>query len=315
MSSDRLRAHAAMVLTALIWGASFTLMKLALREISPLEMTLLRYPIAAFGFAAVLLICRGSLPSIPKCDWVRTLAAALTGIVGYGVVVSIGLQNSASSITGLINTIVPVFTLILSYFFLGERLTRNKLFGIIIALCGVILIVVRGSGDADFTIASIIGPILVTTAMFSWSIYSVLAKPLLADYPAISFTALMMILGTILMSPAAMVIDWSNLPHVSPIVWIAAAFAGIGSTLIGQLLWNYSLTILDASQVSVYMYLVPVTTLISAILLLGEVVTVYFVLGGALIVVGVALTQTSSFHLSSLNNRLAEHLVRLEPDD
>lgn len=291
MMSDRLRAHAAMLLTALTWGVSITLVKLALEEISPLEVALLRYFVAAVGFLIVLLIGRRNLPSIPRRHWPRTLAAAATGMVGYGVVVSIGLQNSTSSVTGLINTVGPIFTLILSCIFLGESLTPNKMIGIAVAMCGVVLIVVRGGGDANLTVASAIGPLIVATAILLWSVYSIIAKPLLADYAAIPFTGYITIIGALMMAPIAVVVDWGGLSTVSLAVWVAVAFAGIGSTLVGQLLWNYSLSVLDASEVSVYLYLVPVAAVISAILLLGEVITVYFVLGGVMVITGVALTN------------------------
>lgn len=280
-----------MLLTALIWGVSFVLMKLALREIQPEAITLLRYLVASIGFGVFLLAGRRNLPSIPRRDWVRTIAAAATGVVAYGMLVAIGLQNSASSIASLINTTGPVFTLVLAGIFLNESLTRNRILGIAIAVCGVLLIIIRGSGETNLTVANVFGPFLVVVAVLSWSLYSILAKPLLQDYPAIPFTAYLMILGTLLMAPVALVTKWDASAIASPIVWIAAGFSGIGSTLIGQLLWNYALTILDVSEVSAYLYLVPLTTVITAITFLGEAVTIYLLLGGAIIVIGVALTN------------------------
>jgi drug/metabolite transporter (DMT)-like permease len=184
-----------------------------------------------------------------------------------------------------------VLTALFAAILLDERLTVVRVIGSLIALTGVVFIVVFGASGGGFGHASFTwGALFAVVTPVSWSLYTVLSRPLTGRYPPVATVGLTLMLGTIVLLPFT--VDTARaLPNLSIGDWGWIVFLGIGGSLLPYLVWYWSLRILSANSVVVYMYPIPLFAMLFSWLILhrtpGEVAWV----GAAFVLFGVLLTQ------------------------
>lgn len=282
-----------LLLSAALWSFAYVFIKVALKEIPATTLVFIRLVLVAITFAALVAIQRQPMPRIRRRDIPALVVASAGGILGYNLLANLGLQYTTASAGSLLNAAVPVFTLALSCFLIGEKLAVHKVVGIGVALVGTVVVILKGGGDADIGFVHAFGALLILVGLLGWSIMAVLSKPLLSVYPTLFYTAVVSVIGGIMILPAVTLVRVEQVTALSWLAWASIAYLSIFSTVVGHVLWNYGLSKLDPSQVSVYLYLVPLGALVSANIFLGEAITLYLLLGGALIIFGVMLTNRS----------------------
>ncbi len=277
---------------ALLWGASFVATKAALREISPVTLIVLRFAmgIAVLAFAAWRL-------RILRAVQGRDLGLlALLGAIG--VTVHQGLQatgltlTSASSMAWLV-ALNPVFTAILAWLFLREAFGGVKLAGLALAFAGAILVVTKGTFNADtLHLPSTGGDLLALASSLNWAIFSVASKPLLKRLPPTLMMLWVMFLGWVFILPFfAFGHGWTEIAGLTAGGWLAVVFLGILCSGLAYLFWYDALSNIEASQVAAFIYIEPLVTVVVAALILSEQFTLTAFLGGLTILLGVYLVN------------------------
>jgi drug/metabolite transporter (DMT)-like permease len=291
-----LRVHLSLLLTAAIWGGTIPAIKYLLRTLEPNDVLLLRVGGAALIFTAILATQgRRAFPHSRR-DTLSLLALGILGITVMNLALINGQTLIPAALASLIVTSNPVFTAIFSRILKGEPMTARKIGGIALAGAGFVIVLLWGSGkDAELSAEHIKGMLIVMIAPFSWSIYTVLTKPYLTEYPPTNvagYTAIAGFLGALplLGREGGAVHRLRELDSlgVSLIVFLSAF-----GFVVAYVLWYRGLQVLSASQTAVYIYLVPVFGLFFAWRFLGEEITPYLLLGGATILAGVVLTNTA----------------------
>ncbi len=289
-----IRIHLQLLFTAMVWGGQFVVLRFILRELGPFEVLLLRTLLAA-SFYLVLLIGlvlrRGSLPRITKADWRLMPLVALLGIPGGGFGMITAQRYITADVASLITVIGPIFTALAAYLLLGQRLRMSQLFGIALAICGFLLILLFGGKGARFEVSNMLGVLLMVSSPFLWAFYTVLSKSLVMRYGSTIVTGLAMLIGLLYLLPIFSGNFITHLRAMSGTAWAAALFSGLIATGISYLLWNQGLLILQPAQVAVYIYLVPVFGIITAAIVLGTRPTLWALLGGLTIFAGVIVTN------------------------
>jgi drug/metabolite transporter (DMT)-like permease len=286
---------AAIATTLLLWASAFAGIKAGMRltpsgipgpdGYGPGQVALLRFGTASLVLAAYALITRMRLPS--REDLPRILVAGLLGITGYHLALNFGEVRVAAGAASLLIAAGPVFTAILSFVFLRERLTLVGWLGIAVAFAGVAVISLGQSGGLHFEPAAM----LVLLAALSTSGYFIVSKRMLSGYSALQVTSFTIWAGTL---PMLVFVPGlvRQMPHAAPQATWAIVYLGVFPAAIAYVLWNYALSRMPASLLTTFLYLSPVLAMFIAWLWIGELPALLTIVGGAVAIVGVIVVQT-----------------------
>ena len=171
----------------LLWGASFTLLKLGLRGIPPIDLAFLRFLVAMAFFVTIGYLLDRSIYSLSILrDWKVILAMGLAGVTFYNVFQNIGLEYTTASNSSLIISANPVFIALLAHFYLKEKMKLMQMAGVAVALLGIVFIV--GPSRLSFGLESAIGDLLSLGAAVSWAVCAILGKKVLSKHGALKVT-------------------------------------------------------------------------------------------------------------------------------
>ncbi|KGP82477.1 MULTISPECIES: DMT family transporter [unclassified Paenibacillus] len=294
--------HLLALLTILIWGTTFISTKVLLIDFTPAEILFFRFLI---GYVVLLLIYPRSMRMTSFREEGLFIGAGLCGVTLYFLIENIALVYTLASNVGIIVSIAPFFTAVLAHFFLdGERLHRRFIVGFGIALTGIILIGLNGSVILQL---NPLGDLLAFVAPAVWAIYSVLMRKIgKLPYHTIGATRKVFFYGLLFMLPALFLFEFhfdlgrfANMANLSNLL-----FLGLGASALCFVTWNRAVNLLGAVKTSVYIYLVPVITLIASALILQERITWITLLGTLLTLLGSFVSEKkvrSKKHLNMLD--------------
>ena len=288
MSAYLRTAHLLAVVTSVIWGTTLISTKVLLHHgLSPEEIMLYRF-VLAYIFLWVLHPRMHRIASLKE----ETLFL-LTGLFGgsvYFITENTALELTQASDVGLIVAIAPLLTALLAHFLLkGERLNRRLITGSLIALTGVALVIFNGRFVLQITVS---GYLLSLAAALSWAFYSICYRKI-GNYPVLFVTRRIFFYGLLtlapyfLFNPARTPLSTLLIPEVA----LNLLFLGLIASSLCFVMWNIAINRLGAVKTSNYIYLVPGVTIVTAALILHEIITPYAIIGAALILLGVYLAE------------------------
>lgn len=278
------------IMSISFWGISFVSTKAVLDKLDPYTLLVLRFGIGAL-FLLVLLVLKRYPLNIPLKYIPHLIVLGILGVFIHQVIQATALLTINASAAGWIISFSPVFTVILSVFFLHEKMTLLKASGIIVAIIGVLL-VTTSSNQHSLQLPVNIGYLLMILSTLNWAIYSVLLKKLDIQLPSLVVTFYMCLIGFTLTTPFLVRNKgWEIMPFLTSVEWAHLLFLGVFVSGVAYWYWAKALEVLEASQVSMFLYLEPVATLITAVLLLREKIIPVSILGGVIIIVGVIVAN------------------------
>lgn len=278
------------IMSISFWGVSFVSTKAVLDKLDPYTLLVLRFGIGAL-FLLVLLVLKRYPLNIPLKYIPHLIVLGILGVFVHQVIQATALLTINASAAGWIISFSPVFTVILSVFFLHEKMTVLKASGMIVAIIGVLL-VTTATNQQSFQPSINVGYLLMILSTLNWAIYSVLLKRLHIQLPSLVVTFYMCLIGFTLTTPFLVRNKgWEMIPFLTSVEWAHLLFLGVFVSGVAYWYWAKALEVLEASQVSVFLYLEPVATLITAVLLLQEKIIPVSILGGIIIIMGVILVN------------------------
>ena len=190
---------------------------------------------------------------------------------------------------------IPIWSAVLAALFLGETFGPRKIVGLCLGTLGAVLVVTRGEFSSGvLALPSTRGDLLMLASTVTWAVYTILGRETLMMLGSRRATAATMLLGWIMLAPFFVrAAGWQEYSTLSTTGALAIVFLGIGCSGLGYLFWYAALERLEASQVAAFLYVEPLFTLAAAVALLGESVAATTVVGGVLVLVGVATVQTA----------------------
>lgn len=284
-----IQGHLLAFVTIFIWGTTFISTKILLKAISPIEILFIRF---AIGFALLLLICPHRLRIRERKQELYFAGAGLCGVMLYFLLENIALTYTFASNVGVIVSIAPFFTAILAHYFLdGEKLRLRFFMGFVLAAAGIFIISFNGSSRLEL---NPMGDILALSAAVVWAAYSVLTKKISGfHYNTIQTTRRIFFYGLLFMLPALLIFGFhpSIDQLIQPVNLFNILFLGFGASALCFVTWNSAVKQLGAVKTSVYIYAVPVITVVTSILVLQERITGIAVLGIVLTLAGLLVSQ------------------------
>lgn len=284
---NRRRAIFLLVLLVLSWGFNWIFAKMTLEYVSPVWVTTLRLlPACALFFALCLATGRVRVPV--KADLPVVFSIGLLHMVGFSVLVSIGLQYLPAGKSIVLAYTSPLWVVPAAWFFLREPLTVRRLLGLLIGLSGVVLIMQPGQMDwSDPNI--VLGHVFMLTGALCWAISIVYGRVHKWVTPPFSLLPWQMLVGGVVQLVLALVIE--GIPHIN---WTLELWLLLGfNCLIGNGLayWMMNLVSRDlpAGVVAMGLLGVPVIGLVCSSLFLGETLGLPLVIAAVLIILGIVL--------------------------
>jgi drug/metabolite transporter (DMT)-like permease len=280
-----------LLFVAIVWGINFSVVKYALADFHPLSFTAVRFLLAAL-FLLFVMRATGEPFPIDRRDRPAVVRLGFTGITIYNIFFMLGLKYTTASHSALFISMSPLVAAVIQSLTGRERITMRGVAGLVLAFLGAVLII--GSQHGEFTFSSdlFLGDVLTLCGTVTWALYTVTARPLLERYSALKVTAYNMAVGTVLLLPVALPDllrqSWTS---VSVRSWLALGFAAFISAGIAFSLWYQGVKRIGVTRTMVYHYIMPLTAVAFAAVFLGERISGQTILGGASILLGIALVQ------------------------
>jgi len=273
----------------LIWGYTWAVIKIGLDYFPPFLFSTLRLMLG--GFLLLIVLPFIHVPWKPeKKDLKSLFIMGLLMSTGYFGLLTFGMQYVSSGETAVLVYLMPILVSLLAHYLLGERLTLLKGIGLISGLIGLIFII----GPQAFSYQNketLLGQILILLSALVWAFANIYSKKHFTNYNKEKMTAWQMIMGsTLLLILSICTEDFSTVQWNGTSI-LTLLFTGILSSAVAFALWFRVLNKIEASTASMALMLVPFFGLVFGWLQLGEHLTLYQLIGAALIFLGIFLVS------------------------
>jgi drug/metabolite transporter (DMT)-like permease len=285
----RVFAILAAFLVQLLYGLNYTFAKVVMNDdfVPPFAFVVLRVA----GATILFWLFSPLLPQekIDKRDYVKFFIAAIFGVVINMLLFLKGLELTTPINASVIVTITPIIILVLSSFFLNEKITKMKVIGVLLGFCGGILLTALGTSTRAGDNLPL-GNLFIFINVISYSIYIILIKKLTEKYHPFTFIKWLFLFGFFMVLPFGyselLEIQWHTF---TPYVWFSILFVVVGATFGTYLLNPLALRQLKASTIGIFIYLQPVIAGLFAIIMGSDSIGYVKILAMVLIFCGVYL--------------------------
>lgn len=283
--------YVVILLPIIFWAFAFPFIKIGLEELSPVNLTILRLFLVCGVFLLLLLFGRNKFTPLQRKDILPLFLLGFLGVVVYHLGLNYGEQYISASAASLIIATIPIFTVIFATILLKEKITRKIAVGVPLSLSGVVIISLTGTSGDPFAVSYLSAAFAVLLSAFVGAGYTIAGKKLLTRYSALSLTVYAMLLGCVGLLPFLSSSLVKETMELSLRGWSAVLFLALLPTVVGYVLWYVALEVKTASEVSVFLYFIPVLSTIISYVLFNEYISVLFAFGGLLVIGGLVIVN------------------------
>lgn len=280
-----------LLLMALIWGFNFTVLKYGTQVLDPMAYNAVRMIVGASVMVGIVLTQRDKLPTPRE---IGTLM--LLGVLGHGVYQAFFIQGLARTRAGTASLVIaasPAVIAIIGRIFGVEHVTKRQVLGILASISGVLLVIV-GSATSSEGPSSVNGDLLILVSVVAWSFFTMWLRPFTHRLDGVQIAAWTLTGGTIPMAllagPALLRANWGG---VTPLTIGAILYNGLMGLGVAYLFWYRGVRVIGPTRTAMFSNLQPIVAVAVSWPLLGEVPTLFQVIGAVGVVVGVLLTRSS----------------------
>ncbi|WP_440708914.1 DMT family transporter [Herbiconiux sp. YIM B11900] len=275
-----------------LWAGNYIVGAAAVVAMDPVSLALLRWLIAVVPlFVIAQLVERPRWRDLLKA-WRAILVLAGFGLLGYNLFLYAALEHTDALSASLVNAFNPALISIAAALVLRERLRATGVAGILVALAGVLVVLSGGDPGSLFRGGFGTGELLMLGAILAWTGYTIAGR-LVTGIPPIASTACQAVVSIVVLAPVAAFRGGPTLPEGGQ-VWLALLFIGLFPSVLSYLLWNRALTVIPPARAGVFLNLITVFTAAFTVLA-GHPFTVAQLVGGAIVIAGVALANERAF--------------------
>ncbi len=281
------------VTATIVWSGNFIVARGVIDRIPPISLAFYRWLMASviilpIGYKATT----QDFPVIRK-NWKYLFWVSLSGVTLYNTFLYVaGHYSPAINLALIATTTSPVMAIILAAVFLKEKIHLLRLIGLLICICGILLLLSGGSVDNLLGFHFSTGDWWLLTGALWFAIYNTLVKIKPPGISALGFLVVVFSLGTAMLFPFYI---WEL--SISPPVlfdWNLAGiilYLGLGACVISYLCWNEAIRILGAARTSLFGNLIPVFSTLEAVLILDERITTIHAVSGVIVIAGLVLAN------------------------
>ena len=285
-------AELGVLVIMVFWAGNFIVVKGAIGILPPIGFTFLRYLVAAATLVALLRWREGAI-RLPHGD---VLKIALLGVIGFGcyqILWPVALQTIPAGDSALLIATTPVMTALLAMAIGADTPNAVKLIGAFVSFAGVALVIAAGQGLVLG--ASLAGDLLTLVAAACWAIYTVFGAGILRRHSPLVTTTWAILAGTVFIAPLGIAqLAMADLTDIAPIVVLAILYSGTLSAGVANVVIFHAVKLIGPTEVTALQFLVPPLAVVMAAIFLSEAIRPVQVIGGAIILLGVALLRRGS---------------------
>ncbi len=292
-AQNKLIVYLEALLAVVIWGGTFIATKVTLREVSPATIVWLRFGIGIMILGITVAVRKQfAFPARSELGYFALLG--FIGVTFHQWLQATGLITAAATTTAWIVATIPVFSAMLGWLVLKEKLGLVRVGGMILAAAGVILIVSKGEPASLLTGSfGSFGDFLILISAVNWAVFSVLSRRGLQAHPATRMMFYVMAFGWLFAN------IWlfgfgpglSEIPRLTFNGWAGILVLGVLGSGIAYIAWYDALQAIPASQLAAFINIEPLVTTVMAAFLLAEKISLLSILGAGLIILGVYLVN------------------------
>jgi drug/metabolite transporter (DMT)-like permease len=280
-----------------VWAANFIVVKDAIATLPPVGFTMLRYGLASIALLVILRLHEGDV-RLPRPDVLRILLLGGLGFGLYQILWTTGLVSIPAGDSALIIASTPVLVAVLAVIIGADTLTPLKFAGAALSFLGVVVVIAAGVGISMS--GSALGSLLTLGAAACWASYTAFAAPILRRHSPLVLTTWATIGGTLVLIPPGVAqlaapgaLGPTQAERLVPIV-LAVAYSGMLAAAFANVIVFNGVRLLGPTRVITLQSFVPPMAVVLAFFFLGEPIRPAQVVGGLIILLGVALTRRAS---------------------
>jgi len=280
-----------LVLSALFWSGNFVISRGMHAAIPPFTLAFWRWLTA---FLILLLFAVKYLWQDRKLARRHALfigVQGLVGVAGFNTFVYLAMQTTTAINAVLVNSCIPVLIAVCSWIFYREVMTVRQCMGVLVSLCGVLLIISRGELAHLLSVNFNQGDILVLIAAGLWAVYSANLKRYPQELHPLAYQSGIVLIGVLVLTPfffyelgAGRVMQVS-LASIGTIIYVA-----LFASILAYIFWNRAVRTVGANKAGPFIHLMPVFSAVLAVIFLGEKIQVFHLQGIVLIFIGIFMT-------------------------
>lgn len=289
-AAERRTAFILLTFMALFFGGTWVAGKVAVDAIPPFTLAAVRFSIASI---LLWIWARSKTPSGRRptvADLPLIASMGLTAVAAYNVLFLYGLKLAPASDGAIIVPgLAPVMTAAMASIFLGERIGRWGVAGLMTALAGLILVMNPGGSHAP---GRLLGDVFYFLGAVCWGIYSIMGKTATARFSPVNATLYATVTGTLFLLPFAVAErGWNSLAAAPVGSWIGALYLAVFGTVLAFVFFYEGVKRIGAARATTFAFLVPIFGVVSSVIMLGERLLASTITGGVLVLVGLWLVQ------------------------
>lgn len=289
-----------MLLVFITLAATFTpiFAKLTVAEISPLSFGFFRFGTAAILFYITLKVRRLDL-KFERKDYPRLLLLALLCIPLNQFFFLTGIKMSFASHSGIIYSLNPVYAYVVAVLFKYEKFYISKLFSILLTVVGIFFIFWENFSGTSVNNTVVSGDILLLFAVLTFSMYLTLGKTTIEKYGALKTSTFVFLVGSVMYIPL-FIYDLPNLSFekVTLMGVIGYIYLSVVVAYLAYFVWYYALKHIAVSKLTTLSNISPLLTVLFSIIFLGEHISLFFVIGSLITLIGVFIMHRVSIDIS-----------------
>ena len=283
MKSKRFFGSIELSIAAIIWGAMFVVVKIIVDEVHPIQLVWLEYLISLV-FLIGYSVMKGekwhiNWPDLKLIFWIGVIGNTISLVAQE---MGTGLSNAQTG--SVITSTIPAFMIIFGWLILKEPLDKVKIFSVLIAILGVVMIVGLKMSGSNV----VLGVLLLILTAITWALMSVLIKKV-KTYSSLQITIMSTVVAVVCLTPFILS-DMSSLTSINfldPKVIFSLLYIGGVSTAVAYVMWNKGLKVISASSSGLFYLIQPIVGSFLGWLLLGEQISIGFIIGSAMILASV----------------------------
>jgi drug/metabolite transporter (DMT)-like permease len=282
-----------LVCMTLLWGGAFISARVVIQQTEqPFSAAFLRFAIAS-GLLVVFVRSQAApKPKLQGKHYFWLILLGLTGIFGYNALFFEGLKTVEASRAALIIANTPITIALLSAIFLKEKLTLIRIVGILLSVSGALVVISRGELSAFTEQPLTWGEGCILGCVLCWAIYALIGKVVMKDLAPLQSVTYSCVIGTVaLFFPATAEGLFHEVGGYSHKVWLHLIYLGVFATVIGFIFFYQGIRRIGPVKTGLFINLVPIFAVILSVIFLRESVTISLLIGAALVISGVYLTN------------------------
>lgn len=280
--------HLLAAITVTIWGVTFVSTKVLINNgLSSVEIFFYRFLLA---YCCMLLFSHSKKWTGNYKDEFLLFLCGLTGGSLYFIAENTALGITLASNVSLLICTAPIFTILLSYMADKVCVKKSTLGGSFLALSGVFLVVFNGNFIFKITP---LGDVLTIVAAIMWAVYCLLFKKMSLKYETLFITRKVFFYGILSLFPYFLFhpLKMNTELLFRPVVYLNLLFLGLIASMLCYIMWNCSVKKLGPAPTANYIYIVPLITIVTSIIILNESLTIISLAGAICIIGGVYIAE------------------------